>query len=165
MKEAKSMSSKLWFLFQQWHDESPEKIIQSIYSARKIVSFYFYFLFLVGSNWVHLVLRPLLTGLLYQPQMTDDCDCGAVGGMKIDRGNRSTRRKPAPVPLCPPSIPHDLTWARTRAAALLSQRLTAWALARPRIVFRRYRRLFSAVLVSCLLWKSCKKNTGRHFVM
>jgi hypothetical protein len=32
-----------------------------------------------------------------------------LGGMIIDRGNRSTRRKPAPVPLCPPQISHDLT--------------------------------------------------------
>jgi hypothetical protein len=31
--------------------------------------------------------------------MIDDDDYGAVGGMRIDRGNRSTRRKPAPVPL------------------------------------------------------------------
>jgi hypothetical protein len=29
--------------------------------------------------------------------------------MKIDRGNRSTRRKPAPAPLCPPQIPLDQT--------------------------------------------------------
>jgi hypothetical protein len=29
--------------------------------------------------------------------------------MGIGRGNRSTQRKPAPVPLCPPRIPHDLT--------------------------------------------------------
>lgn len=29
-------------------------------------------------------------------------DCGAVAGMKIGKGRRSTRRKPAPVPLCPP---------------------------------------------------------------
>jgi hypothetical protein len=29
----------------------------------------------------------------------DDDECGAVGGMRIDRGNLSTRRKPAPVPL------------------------------------------------------------------
>jgi hypothetical protein len=29
--------------------------------------------------------------------------------MRTGRGNRSTRRKPAPVPLCPPKIPHDLT--------------------------------------------------------
>jgi hypothetical protein len=36
------------------------------------------------------------------------------------RGNRSTRRKPAPVPLCPPQIPYELTWARTRAAAVVT---------------------------------------------
>jgi hypothetical protein len=49
------------------------------------------------------------TGLLYQPQMIDDGDCGAIGGMKIGRGNRRTRRKPAPAPLCPPQIPLDQT--------------------------------------------------------
>jgi hypothetical protein len=48
----------------------------------------------------------------------DDDDCGSVGGMNISRGNRSTRRKHAPVPLCPPQIPHTLTWDRTRAAAM-----------------------------------------------
>jgi hypothetical protein len=47
------------------------------------------------------------TGLLYQPQMIGDGDCGEIGGMKIGRGNPSTRRKPAPEPLCPPQIPHD----------------------------------------------------------
>jgi hypothetical protein len=57
--------------------------------------------------------------------MIDGGDCGAIGGMKIGRGNRSTRRKPAPAPLCPPQIPHDQTRARTRAAAVGSQRLTA----------------------------------------
>jgi hypothetical protein len=40
------------------------------------------------------------TGLLYHPQMIDDGDCGAIGGMKMGRGNRSTRRNPASVPLC-----------------------------------------------------------------
>jgi hypothetical protein len=38
---------------------------------------------------------------------------GAIGGMKFGRGNRSTRRKPTPAPLCPPQIPHDETRART----------------------------------------------------
>jgi hypothetical protein len=38
-------------------------------------------------------------GLLYQPRMIDDDGYGAVGGMRIGRGNRSTRRKPTPVPL------------------------------------------------------------------
>jgi hypothetical protein len=27
-----------------------------------------------------------------------------------------------PVPLCPPQIPHDLTWARTRAADMARPR-------------------------------------------
>jgi hypothetical protein len=49
------------------------------------------------------------TGLLYQPQMIDDGDCAAIGGMKIGRGNRSTWRKPATAPLCPPQVPHDQT--------------------------------------------------------
>jgi hypothetical protein len=58
-------------------------------------------------------------------------NCGAVGGMRIGRGNRSTQKKLAPVPRCPPQIQHDLAWARTRAAAVGSRRLTAWAMARP----------------------------------
>jgi hypothetical protein len=47
------------------------------------------------------------TSLLYQPQMIGDSDCAEIGGMTIGRGNRSTRRKPAPAPLCSPQIPHD----------------------------------------------------------
>jgi hypothetical protein len=46
-------------------------------------------------------------GLLYQPQMIDDG--GATAGIKIGRRNRSIRRKPAPLSLCTPQIPHDLT--------------------------------------------------------
>jgi hypothetical protein len=65
-----------------------------------------------------MVRRPLF-GLLYQPRLIDG-ECGAVGGMRIGRGNRNTRRKPAPVPLHPPQIPCDLTWARTPAAAVES---------------------------------------------
>jgi hypothetical protein len=45
-------------------------------------------------------------------------DCGPVGGMKIGRGNRNTRTKPASIPLCPPQIPHDLNWDRIRNAAV-----------------------------------------------
>jgi hypothetical protein len=40
----------------------------------------------------------------------DDDECGEVGAMIIGRGNRSTQKKPAPVPLSPSQIPHDLTW-------------------------------------------------------
>jgi hypothetical protein len=57
--------------------------------------------FLIILSWVR--LDPLgtaaTTGLLYQPQVIDDGDYEAIGGMKIGKGNRSTRRKPAPVPL------------------------------------------------------------------
>jgi hypothetical protein len=59
-------------------------------------------------------LSPPLFGLLYRPRMIDDDECGAFGGMRTGRGNRSTWSKPAPMPLCPPQILHDLTWARTR---------------------------------------------------
>jgi hypothetical protein len=63
-------------------------------------------------------------GPMYQPQI-DDGDCEAIGGLKIGRGNRSTRREPAPVPLRPPQAPHDQTRAGTRVAAVGSQRVTA----------------------------------------
>jgi hypothetical protein len=62
----------------------------------------FYFFLRVGWGWVHLVRRPLI-GLLYQPQMIDD-ECDVVGGMRIGKRNRSTRRKLNTVPLCPPQI-------------------------------------------------------------
>jgi hypothetical protein len=93
----------------------------------------------VGWDWVHLARRPLI-GLLYQPRMIDDDKCGAVG-MRIGRENRSTRRKRAPMPLCPPQIPHDLTWTRTRAATVGSRRPTAWAMARPKLLYLTKRRL------------------------
>jgi hypothetical protein len=68
-----------------------------------IQSHWFHFLICAVELWV---LRPL-TGLLYQPRMIGDVDYGEIGGIKINRGNRSTRRKPAPATLCPPQIPHD----------------------------------------------------------
>jgi hypothetical protein len=52
-----------------------------------------------------------------------DYDDGEIGGM-IGREKRSTRRKPAPLPLSPPQNLHA-AWMRTRAAAVGSQRLTA----------------------------------------
>jgi hypothetical protein len=50
---------------------------------------------------VQLALWPLVSA-------PGDYDDGEIGGMMIGRGNRSTRRKPAPVPLCPPQTPHAL---------------------------------------------------------
>jgi hypothetical protein len=59
-----------------------------------------------GSDWwVHLVRQPPLG--LFQPRMTDGYVCRAVGGMRIGRGNRSTRREPAIFPFCSPQMSHD----------------------------------------------------------
>jgi hypothetical protein len=59
-----------------------------------------------------LVARPLLTA---PGDFDDDHEVGGRNG--FCRGSRSTRRKPAPAPLCPPQIPLDQTRARTRAAS------------------------------------------------
>jgi hypothetical protein len=60
-----------------------------------------------SPNWVHSAHRPL-NGLFIVPA-PGDYDDGEFCGMKIGRGNRSTRRKPAPAPLSPPQIPFDQT--------------------------------------------------------
>jgi hypothetical protein len=66
-----------------------EEIVNSFCNYSSIVLF---FIILSGVR-----LSPLgtaaTTDLLYQPQMIDDGDCGAIGGMKIDRVNQSTWRR------------------------------------------------------------------------
>jgi hypothetical protein len=47
----------------------------------------------VADGEVHLV-TDLLMGLLYQPRVMDEY--GAIGGMIIGRGNRSTREETCP---------------------------------------------------------------------
>jgi hypothetical protein len=78
----------------------------------------------MGWNWVHLV-RGSQFGILYQPQMTDNDECGKVSGKRIGKG--STQKKPAPVLFCWPQISCDFTWDRTQAARVGSWQLTAWA--------------------------------------
>jgi hypothetical protein len=58
-----------------------------------------------SPNWVHSALRPF-TGLLYLARVIVRME--NLGGMN-GRGNRSTRRKSAPAPLCPPQIPLEQT--------------------------------------------------------
>jgi hypothetical protein len=55
-------------------------------------------------------LGPLGTSATYWPIVPapGDCEDGEFGGMN-GKGNRSTRRKRAPTPLCPPQIPLDQT--------------------------------------------------------
>jgi hypothetical protein len=71
-------------------------------------------------------LGPLGTSATVWPVVLapGDYDDREFGGMKIGRESRSTRRKPIPVPLCPPQILHDFTWARTRSATVGSRQLT-----------------------------------------
>jgi hypothetical protein len=88
-------------------------------------------------SWGRIRLCPLGTSvticLLYQPQkIGDDDECAEVGGIRICRGNRTTRRKPAPLSHFPPRIPRDLTCAGTRAAAVGSRRPPKRADAVPR---------------------------------
>jgi hypothetical protein len=64
------------------------------------------FFFFLNYEWGGTLGIAATTGLLYQPRMIGDGDCGEIGGMKIGKGNRSSRRKPAPAPLCPPQSPH-----------------------------------------------------------
>jgi hypothetical protein len=95
-----------------------------------LVNITFFFLF---AYWgVQSKLGPLGTLATYWPIVPAPgyCEDGEFGGMN-GRGNRSTRRKPALTPLCPPQIPLD----QTRTAAVGSQRLFASAMARPNITF------------------------------
>jgi hypothetical protein len=81
--------------------------------------------FLIGIVGGGVQLGPFGTAATNRPIVPapGDYDDGEIGGM-IGKGNRSIRRKPASVPLCPPQTPHAAR-TRTRAAAVGSQRLTA----------------------------------------
>jgi hypothetical protein len=82
-------------------------------------------------------LGPLGTAATNRPIVpaSGDYDDGEIGGM-IGRGNRRTRKKPAPVPRCPPQTTH-VARTRTRAAAVGSQRLTARGTARTYYLFNK----------------------------
>jgi hypothetical protein len=75
---------------QFWALAASMKLFTSVTSSRTVSR----------TPWTgdHLVARPLLTA-------PGDCEDGEVGGMNgIGRGNRSTRRKPAPTPHFLPQI-------------------------------------------------------------
>jgi hypothetical protein len=88
-------------------------------------------IFLIGIVGGGVQLSPHATNTPIVPA-PGDYDDGEIGGM-IGKGNRSTRRKPAPMPLCPPQTP-PAAWTRTRAAPMESQRITALATARRFII-------------------------------
>jgi hypothetical protein len=75
-------------------------------------------------------LGPLGTAAINRPIVpAPGGDDEEIGGL-IGRGNVSTRRKPAPVPLCPPQTP-QAAQTQTQAATVGSQQLTASAMAWP----------------------------------
>jgi hypothetical protein len=86
--------------------------------------------------------------------------------MRIGRGNRRTWRKPAPVPLCPPQIPHYLTRARSLCGKPATNRLsygTAFLLYllvdpedRCDIESEYYRHCNSDIIVACLNVLMCR---------
>jgi hypothetical protein len=80
---------------------------------------------LIGIVGGGVLLGPLGTAPTNRPIVptSGDYDDGEIGGM-IVRGSQSTRRKPAPVSLCPLQTPHP-SRKGTQAPAGGSQRLTA----------------------------------------
>jgi hypothetical protein len=84
----------------------------------------------VESNWVHSALRPLITyfashgWLWWWRNWWNDW-----------QGKPKYSEKICPVPLCQPQTPHAAR-TRTRAAAMGSHHLSAWATARPGICLR-----------------------------
>jgi hypothetical protein len=88
-------------------------------NVERILYLYFFLIGVVGGG---VQLGPLGSAATNRPTVPapGDYDDGEIGGL-IGRGNRSTRRKPAPVPLYPPQTPRA---ARTRnRTAVGSQRL------------------------------------------
>jgi hypothetical protein len=69
-------------------------------------------------------------GPLVLVQYGDNYGCGAVGGMRIGRGSRRTRRDCILMPICP-QVPHALNLDQFQAAEVGSRQLTAIAMARP----------------------------------
>jgi hypothetical protein len=121
-----------------WRDIWRNMFCNLTYRSREITLFrattatnFGVFLFLCLVSWGGVRLSPLGTSVTNWPIVPAPDECGAVGGMRIGKGNRSIRRKPAPVPLCQPQIPHDLTWIRIRVTAVGSRQLTASAMPRP----------------------------------
>jgi hypothetical protein len=78
------------------------------------------FLNLYGENDVTWVYRPRMIHK-WRP----------FGGKRTGKGNRSTRRKPAPVPLHQPQNPHPVTGDGPRTDALEKRPLTAWDIVQP----------------------------------
>jgi hypothetical protein len=127
---------KIFLLVNSWSLQLKKMVELYFHSLTRLLSVLITFLqwefylscycFFIGTVEGGVQSGPLGTASTNRPIVPapGDYDDGEFGGM-IGRGNRS-----APVPLCPPQTPHAAR-KRTRAAAVGSQRLIAWATARP----------------------------------
>jgi hypothetical protein len=78
------------------------------YMASYPRSFLFFFIRIRGRGGIQLgPLGTAATNSLIMPA-PGDYDGGEIGRIMIGKGNRSTRRKPAPVSLCSPETPDAL---------------------------------------------------------
>jgi hypothetical protein len=80
--------------------------LQRCNNSGRVYLCYMWTLLYIFLGWRGVRVSPLGTSVINWhiiPAAVDRYDeFGAVGGIRIGRGNGSTRRKPAPVSLCPP---------------------------------------------------------------
>jgi hypothetical protein len=94
-------------------------------SEYTVTTYHIFLIRIVRAGGGGVQLGPLGTSATNWPIVTAPGDYdGEFGGMMIGGGNRSTRRKPAPVPLCPPQISHDLTGREPGHLSYLHARVT-----------------------------------------
>jgi hypothetical protein len=97
-----------------------------IIKAHKSYSFIIkFFIYLWDWSGTESTITASIYWPILQPWMIDVDDFGAVSGVHEARSTGSTPSKPAPLPLCPPQIPHDLTQTRTRSNSVGTWRSTA----------------------------------------
>jgi hypothetical protein len=85
-----------------------ERLLKSVCQSVALCSLFIFFNSYSGGGVKMGPLGTAATNRRIVPAPVD-YDDGEIGRMMIGRGNRSTRRKPAPVPLCPPQIPYALS--------------------------------------------------------
>jgi hypothetical protein len=105
-----------------WHHmpEDCNFLESNIFNLLLYLHIYFFFFIVSGVG-----LSPLYCGHFWPVVPAPD---DRWGWLSSNWWNEDWQGKPAPAPRCPPQIPLDQAWDRTRAAAVGSQRLTAWAM-------------------------------------
>jgi hypothetical protein len=101
--------------------------------------FFYLAIFHSGHNWPIVPAPDVRLWWLWSNSSNEHC-----------QGKQKYSEKNCSVPFCPQQIPHDQTWARTRAAAMGSQWQTAWVMARLLFIFTYD---FVSVLVYIPCWR------------